>query len=164
VALLIVDSDAVAAVLDDDDATVARDRGSAAAYELDRLLIMRRIGRIVVVDEDVGVGAVRALKDHVVAVRADGLPAIGEAAARSCDRDRGVGLAVVEVDRAVGIVDDVLPVGAHHRAEMVAATRGDTGDRRRIHYEWQRCGGNDDLDHDRIRRRCSRSDRCGVSR
>ena len=40
-ALLIVDSDAVAAVLDDDHAAVAGDRGRAAGDELDRLLVVR---------------------------------------------------------------------------------------------------------------------------
>src|SRR4051812_16381419 len=102
-ALLIVEADA-SAVFDHKPAAVAADRGLAARHQLGDLTVMRRIGSIVVVDENPGLAAVRALIDDEMTVRTDGRRTIGKTPARSGDGLGSAGLPVEQVDRPVGIV------------------------------------------------------------
>src|ERR1700730_11668712 len=84
VPLLIVKADASAA-LDHKLAAVTADRGLSSRHQPGDLPVMRRIGRIVVVDENPGLRAVRPLIDDERAVRADGRRAVGEPPARRRD-------------------------------------------------------------------------------
>src|SRR5258707_14376298 len=76
VPLLIVEADASAA-LDHKLAAVTADRGLAARHEPGDLPVMRRIGSIVIVNENPGLRAVRALVDDEVTVRTDGRRTVG---------------------------------------------------------------------------------------
>src|SRR5438309_9292089 len=80
VALLIVEADASAA-LDHDLAAVAADHGLASRHQPGGLPVMRRIGSIVVVDENPGLRAVGPLIDDEVTVRTDGRRTVSETSA-----------------------------------------------------------------------------------
>src|SRR5260370_19919141 len=163
--MLIIDADAGSALLDDNRAAVSADRRHASCNQQGCMLIVSGIGSIVVVYINVRLGSVRTLIADVVAVRTDGRRAVGESATRRGDRARDARLAIEQEDRSVGVVGHELPVGAHHRAEMVTATRRNPGDWRRRHderncgrsnreYQRRRCivGGHDS--YDRTRGRC----------
>src|SRR5882757_8966525 len=92
-ALLIVKADA-SALLDHKPAAVAADRGLATRHKPGGLPVMRRIGRIVVVDENPGLRAVRPLIDDEMTVRTDGRRAEGQTLPRRCDGLGGARLAV----------------------------------------------------------------------
>src|SRR3954454_19279477 len=80
VALLIVQADA-SAVLDHKPAAIAADRRLASRHQPGGLPVMRRIGSIVVVDENPGLRAVRPLVDDEMTVRTDGRRTVGETSA-----------------------------------------------------------------------------------
>src|SRR6185295_9393720 len=78
VPLLIVQPNA-SALLDHKLAAVTADRRLAARHQPGDLTVVRRIGSIVVVDENPGLGAVRPLIDDEMTVRTDGRRTVGEA-------------------------------------------------------------------------------------
>src|SRR3954454_17025044 len=96
VALLIKEADA-SALLDHKLAAVAADRGLATRHKPGDLPVMRRIGSIVVVDENPGLRAVRPLIDDEMTVRTDGRRAVGETPAWSGNGLGSAGLPVEQI-------------------------------------------------------------------
>src|SRR4051812_33322265 len=84
VALLIVQADA-SALLDHKPAAIAGGRGVASRHKAGGLSVMRRIGSIVVVEENPGLCAVGPLVDDEVTVRTDGRRTVSETSARRGD-------------------------------------------------------------------------------
>src|SRR5258705_2218097 len=138
--LQIVDADAASAIFDDDSAAVSTDGGRTARHELYLFLVVSRIRRVVAINENERLAAVRTLINDIATVRTDGRRAVGESIAGRSDRRRRIRLAVVEVDGAIGIVGHESSVGADDRAKMIPGARRDLGDRGQRHDERRRYG------------------------